>query len=197
MLLSKIGGKLKIIEICIGLFGIISFIWSYIAKLTPANYILFSIPIWLFLLFYYLHSRLKRKNENAVINESQAKKQKKAIVLLKILTYSMLVPLALSIYYIIVISPSDCKCEKMSSDPLICITRFSEQKDDEFSYSLTEKITNMLSDKKLVSVCFTDTFLNHQFVIDPYLSSQLINQNCHEKGIVIFGRRSENSKLFK
>ena len=196
MLLSKIGGKLKIIEICIGLLGIISFIWSYIAKLTAANYILFSIPICLFLLFNYLHSRLKRKNENAVINESQAKKQKKAIVLLKILTYSMLVPLALSIYYIIVISPSDCKCEKMSSDPLICITRFSEQKDDEFSYSLTEKITNKLSDKKLVSVCFTDTFLNHQFVIDPHLSSQLINQNCHEKGIVVFGRRSENSKLF-
>lgn len=79
MLLSKIGGKLKIIEICIGLFGIISFIWSYIAKLTPANYILFSIPICLFLLFYYLHSRLKRKNENAVINESQAKNRKKQL----------------------------------------------------------------------------------------------------------------------
>lgn len=76
MLLSKIGGKLKIIEICIGLFGIISFIWSYIAKLTPANYILFSIPICLFLLFYYLHSRLKRKMKMLLLMKVKRKNRK-------------------------------------------------------------------------------------------------------------------------
>jgi tetratricopeptide (TPR) repeat protein len=189
--LNKFEGKFKFIEISLGIFGVVTSVSSYITKLSSTLIAALVLSVSLMFLFHYLGNRF---NKEVLIDDKPVVINKKLFYLFKTLMYSMLVPIIFISY--LVIFPNEKKCDNISKSPLICITKFSDNKDDEFSYSLIEKLNSDIRDTNIFSICFIDTFLNQSFILDPSQSTKLLNQKCHDKGLIVFGRRSEASSLF-
>lgn len=171
--------KLEIIFGIIGVFSSISgFLWKWLNIYVFIS--LFCILAFVALRFYV------RKNLELF------KKNKK--IFLNIIAFTLLATTPVSLYFSFV-KPTK-KCSQPNKDLGVIITKFSNEKSDDFSYSLTNNISDLINDNQTAAIAFVDTFLNQEFNINPEKSGGLITENCFEKGIIVFGKRSEDSKLF-
>lgn len=172
----------KKIEIIFGIIGIFSSVSGFIWKWLNV-----SVFIAIFMLLTFLVIRyFTRKNQN---NLSKGK-----IIFLNILAFSFLVSTVIPLYFSF-IKPT-IKCTQSNNKIGVLITKFTDEKSDDFSYSLTNNISELINDNNSAAIAFIDTFLNQNYNINPEKSGELITENCFNKGIVIFGKRSEDSKLF-
>ncbi|MFM7053329.1 MAG: FISUMP domain-containing protein, partial [Bacteroidota bacterium] len=191
---DKFGGRLKFVEITIGIIGIFSSFWSYVAQITKTSYILLVVSISLLLLFHYVIEKIK-----LTYNPKNKLSFKIIYNLLKAGFYISIISIGFSVFMILldIFYPSkNAHCDTLDLTPIVCITKFSDKKDDEFSYLLTEKVVSLMQNRALYSVTFVDTFLNQKHLINPKLASSVINENCHKKGLVVFGRQSTSDKIF-
>ena len=172
----------KKIEILFGIIGVLSsvsgFVWKWL------NVFVF---ISLFALIAFISFRFYLRNRKE--NFSKGK-----LIFLNIIAYTILASIPFSLYHSFV-KPSK-KCNQSTTEIGVLITKFSNEISDDFSYSLTNSISELLTSHSNISIAFVDTFLNQEFNINPEKSGDLITENCFKKGIVVFGKRSEDSKLF-
>lgn len=78
----------------------------------------------------------------------------------------------------------------------ILVTSFSTISDDDFSYKLFHILEDKFQSTDSISIVKADKFINPSGnkYIDTF--KRLSNENCISKGLLVFGKRSEQSKLF-
>jgi len=172
----------KKIEIVFGIIGVFSsisgFVWKWLNIYVFIS--LFALISFVALRFYV------RKNHEIFM----ARKR----IFINIVAFSILATTPISLYFSFV-KPIK-KCSQPNKDLGVIITKFSNEKSDDFSYSLTSNISDLMNNNRAAAIAFVDTFLNQEFNINPEKSGELITENCFNKGIIVFGKRSEGSKLF-
>jgi len=109
-------------------------------------------------------------------------------------TFLLLIPIPIFIYYL---ERNDDICQGTVHTPLVVITNFSPGQDDDFSYAVISAIgakTDVLDSIELLSL---DTFINQQLLLDKTALNSLMLASCHDKGLVVYGKRSVNGKYFE
>lgn len=78
----------------------------------------------------------------------------------------------------------------------VLVTRFSNNSDDDFSYKLFHILEDKFQDIDSINTVKNDLFIN--LSNNKYIDTlkRVINGNCINKGLLVFGKRSELSKLF-
>jgi hypothetical protein len=108
----------------------------------------------------------------------------------------LLIPIALSLLAFWFLRKDKGNCNETNSNPVVCISRFSSQEDDDFSYALVSDLAELIKENDSVSIASVDTFLNQNVFFDLVSLENIIDANCHDKGLVVFGKYSGTNNLF-
>ena len=78
----------------------------------------------------------------------------------------------------------------------LLIANFSNKKDDEFSYKLFDKLASDLPNPDSINLVRVDSFLEIKNLRYTDTLNKMLEDACSHKGLIVYGRRSEESKLF-
>lgn len=119
---------------------------------------------------------------------------KKQFLILVIILNLVLQISAITLYFIK--NKVENTCEQISTKYGICICKFDNVKTDDFSYLLNDDLINKKISAYNGEVNSVDTFITAAQINNISTFNYLIKSSCYKKGLLVFGRRSENSKLF-
>lgn len=134
-----------------------------------------------------------RKESFGIPTESYSKSARKAAKLIRVLCFFLWIYPIYQVITSFIYQRNECGNEKKLG---LIIASFSRTKDDDFSYKLFNKIESELQATDTISIIRSDEFITagQPFYMDSIKA--LFPQNCITHGLLLFGKRSEESKLF-
>jgi tetratricopeptide (TPR) repeat protein len=179
----------KKFEITVGLVTALSSLSGLIGKFFNIQVGLLIACIGIFLLMRWRVRRLSTDLSDL----TNGKKLGLRTRLLSGLSYLALIPIPFLIYHLIAPNPP---CDTISEEPYLALTKFSDSKSDDFSYALISDLNMIQAQGKSFEMAFIDTFLNQKVSSQLDQLENLVHSQCHNRGLLVFGKRSVESELF-
>ena len=174
----------KKIEITTGVVSVLTSAVGFLGQFAAWELL---ISIVLIGVFFVLKSILNEKRNSP--------KNTRSIRVLYWLNF-LLIPIALGLGIFWYINKNKPSCSETHTEPVVCIARFSNQEDDDFSYALVSDLADRIKENDSINIASIDTFLNQSVFFDLNSLENLIDMQCHEKGLVVFGKYSGTTNLF-
>lgn len=174
----------KKFELALGLFSIVSSVVGFIAQLATLEILLAIVSLGV---FFFIKSFLDKKKAIGKLSP--------AARVAYVLNFGF-IPFSLCCVGFWYIKRDAPDCDDIRSEPLICITRFSSAEDDDFSYALVSDLAERTAGLDSLQIQAVDTFLNPNVYSSIKSLEGLISNQCHNQGLVVFGRFSSETDLF-
>jgi hypothetical protein len=199
-LIENIKNEVSKYKVVIQLFtGLISVLAGGLSVITsflnsPLSIAIVCVGVF-FISLSICNKLISAKRESlGVIVDRLSPKQIKVVKRIRIGSHSLLlIPLCLAISFFITKSS---KCNGFKNDVGVIITSFTNSNDDDFSYKLFKILDAELESNDTVSAIRSEKFINAGSNSYKDTLKELFNSNCFEKGLLVFGKRSELSRLF-
>jgi hypothetical protein len=174
----------KKFELAAGVVTIISSVVAFLKHLASIKILLAVICLGA---FFFIRYALSRKNEGLPLS--------KTAKILNGLNY-LLIPISIVIFSQWLITRNEPSCDKISSAPVVCVSRFSQNADDDFSYALVSDLSQILAAQDSIHLASIDTFINQKVFENIKSLEEIIRSECHERGLVVLGKFSAETELF-
>lgn len=199
-LVENIKNEVSKYKVIIQLFtGLISVLAGILSVITSFLYSPISIAIVCIGVFFIIlgvcNKLISAKRESlGVIVDKLSPKQIKILKRIRIGSYALfLIPLYLSVSFFITRNNA---CSGSKNNIGVIITSFTNSSDDDFSYKLFKVLDTELETMDTVNAERSPKFINAGSTNYQDSIGLLFDHSCYERGLLVFGKRSEQSKLF-
>lgn len=185
-----------LLQLLIGIISALAGISSLIGQLFESKYSIGIFVIGLFFLTRFLCNKVinsKKKSFDIEVSRYSSNQIKTARII-KIASYFLLaLPLLLIIQFF---TPKRSACEYNSSKLGIIVTNFTASQNDDFSYKLYDLLQTEIQEVDSIEALRSSKFINTSD--SRYIDSIKDNfkDNCLSHGLLVFGKRSEDTKMF-
>jgi hypothetical protein len=178
--------NLKTIEILITVVSFFTSISGFFSNLISLEIILFIFFIGFFISIIILLNYLSEKSENNT-------RRLKLYRILGILKYLIIIPILFYGYKGFIYKKPIC--EYTNQLPVILITNFTNEKNDDLSYAVLRELNDQILELDSIEILHKDTFITINKKMDSQEMENLLINNCFNNGLIVFGKRSIESNF--
>jgi tetratricopeptide (TPR) repeat protein len=193
---TELGKYKNVIQTITGLISILTGLISLFVSVFNSNLNIAFISIGVFFINLGICNKLikaQRQSFGVTINRL-SNKQVKTVRRIIIGSYILwFFPLYQCITYF---QSKSNTCRDSTNNIGLIITSFTNSTNDDFSYKLFTLLETELENADTISTIRTEKFINAGDKTYQDSISQLFSSNCYKKGLLVFGKRSDQSKLF-
>jgi hypothetical protein len=175
-----IKSNLRKLELIGSIIGFFTSIFGFLFESISLNVIFSTVLICSILLGIYFW--------NFVNTKSKTIKYTYLLVLIALIGFTLY---QIFISYIYV-KP---KCDDLESNPVILISKFNISEEDDLPYAVMNELNNNIKVDS-IDIMQVDTFINLKQKLKEEDLFGIIKDQCHTKGIFVFGKRSMANKYF-
>ncbi|MBO9204631.1 MULTISPECIES: tetratricopeptide repeat protein [Niastella] len=193
---SETGKYKNVIQTLTGLVSILAGFLSLIASVFDSKSNIAVISIGLFLINLGICNNLLKSKKQSFgvtanrLSNTQIKNVKRLIIASYLL---WIFPVYHAINYF---QSKGNNCNDTANNIGLIITSFTTSNDDDFSYKLFTLLETELENADTINTIRTEKFINAGNKSYQDSINQLFSSNCYKKGLLVFGKRSNQSKLF-
>lgn len=192
---SEFNNSKDSVQIVSGVLTLLLSIISLITKVFESKYAIALLLLGLFLIAQRVCKEIisSTKESFGVITQSYSAN---FIILAKVGKYFSWLFLIFPIYLISTIFLKKEGCETKEAQLGILITSFSVASDDDFSYKLFNLLESELQNVDTLKALKLDQFISVGKAHSTDTIKNYYSKNCLNRGLLVFGKRSDQSRLF-